>query len=487
MYKKPTKQQLLIRRTIVSVVASVLVLITVTVTVLFMLGYRLDSGTIEQGALLQFDSSPNGADVWVDGKLVNGRTATKQTVLSGTHTVRIAKNGYEEWTRTLDLAAGTLTWLDYIRLIPNDRPAKEVFAYQNLVSMTFSPENRWAIAQELPDQPVFQLIDLRSEKVTAATLTIPQDVVSEAGADGVTHAYAVHSWNSGGRYVLIKHTYNETIEWLVLDTQDRNNDRNITRLLSIDLKDVAFLGTNGVSYYGLAADDTIRKLDIGARTISGALITGVHSFSLFDSSIIQYIGADGAEPGTKVAGVYRDGDSAPHVLRSGVPEDTPLAIAVTRYYSNDYVAIAEGGEVVVLMGSYPGSSDQDASSLKERSTIALQAPITALSFSPEGDFMVAQSSDAYLSYELEHLRIATGTVAPNADGVTERLQWLDEAHLWSGVGQGLVMRDFNGINAHQIMHITPGFDASLSQNGRFFYGVHKTDAGYIFQRVTMVL
>ena len=125
MYKKPTKQQLLIRRTIVSVVASVLVLITVTVTVLFMLGYRLDSGTIEQGALLQFDSSPNGADVWVDGKLVNGRTATKQTVLSGTHTVRIAKNGYEEWTRTLDLAAALSPGLTIFVLFQMIAPQKK--------------------------------------------------------------------------------------------------------------------------------------------------------------------------------------------------------------------------------------------------------------------------------------------------------------------------------------------------------------------------
>ena len=486
MYKKPSKQQLLLRRIAMSVVASLLVVITVTITVLFMLGYRFDSGSIEQGALLQFDSSPNGADVWVDDKLVNGRTATKQTVLSGQHTVTMAKNGYEEWTRTLNLAAGTLTWLDYIRFIPVDRPAEEVLTYENLVSATFSPENRWVLAQETADQPVFQLIDLRSETVTASALTISQDLITDATTEGVAHTYAVKSWNSGGRYVLIKHSYGDKTEWLTLDTQDRANDRNITRSLSIDLQDVAFMGTNGTTFYGLAIDGTLRKLDVNASTISGALISQVQSFTLFDSSIIQYIGVDTAT-NTKLVGVYRDGDSAPHVLRSGAAMDTPLAIAATRYYSKDYVAIAEGAAVTILRGSYPGSSDQDASSLQELSVLPLQGAVTSLSFSPEGDFMLVQSGAEYFSYELEHLRAATGTVSADVNGTIESLRWLDEAHLWSGIGEGLVMRDFNGINAHQIMNVTPGFGASLSQNGRFFYGIHRTDAGFVLQRVTMVL
>ena len=49
------------------------------------------------------------------------------------------------------------------------------------------------------------------------------------------------------------------------------------------------------------------------------------------------------------------------------------------------------------------------------------------------------------------------------------------------------MRDFNGINPFSIMTVVPGYDASLSQNGRFFYAVGKTDEGYHLQRVKMIL
>ena len=142
MFKKPTKKQFIIRRVILSIIATLSVIIIATAAVLFMLGYRLDSGNgrLEQGALLQLDSKPNGADIYVDGRAIGSRTAAKHTVVAGVHTVKMTKNGYQDWSRTLDLAAGTLTWLDYSRLVPKERPVETVTTYQTLTSMKLSPE-----------------------------------------------------------------------------------------------------------------------------------------------------------------------------------------------------------------------------------------------------------------------------------------------------------------------------------------------------------
>lgn len=96
MFKKPTKKQFIIRRILLSSIATLAVIIIATSAILFMLGYRLDGGKgLEQGALLQFDSQPSGADVYVDGLNINSRTASKKTVVAGTHSVRMAKAGYQ--------------------------------------------------------------------------------------------------------------------------------------------------------------------------------------------------------------------------------------------------------------------------------------------------------------------------------------------------------------------------------------------------------
>ena len=211
MFKKPTKKQYLIQRIIFSIIAVTALLIIVTLAILSMMGYRLDSdkGRLEQGALLQFDSKPSGADVYVDDSLVSGKTATKQTVVAGVHTVVMKKDGYRDWTRTLNTAAGTLTWLDYTRFVPTKLTVQKVATYQTLTGAKMSPDNKWALLQEKSDTPTFQLADLRSSDVKITTLTLPATSYSEADTPNVTHSFSIVSWDENGRYVLLKHIYKD--------------------------------------------------------------------------------------------------------------------------------------------------------------------------------------------------------------------------------------------------------------------------------------
>lgn len=488
MFKKPTKKQFIIRRILLSSIATLAVIIIATSAILFMLGYRLDGGKgLEQGALLQFDSQPSGADVYVDGLNINSRTASKKTVVAGTHSVRMAKAGYQDWNRTLDLDAGTLTWLDYILLVPKELPVQTVTDYEKLVGLTISPDSKWALAQEVAATPTFQLVDLRSEEVKISDLTLPTTSYSEAGTKGVKHSFSMVSWDSGSRYVLVKHLYREQTEWLVVDTQNISQTTNVTRLLSVNFKDLQFASTSGKTLYGLTTDGAIRKVDVSAGTISRAFVSHVDTFTIFDNSVISYVGVDSNDATKRVAGVFRDGDEAPHVLRSVSSEDVVLKIATGKYFSDDYVAIAEGNIVTILKGRYPSSSSQDNSSLADFATLQLTGAVSALSFSPRGDYVVAQSGESFKSYEIEHKRTDVGAVTVPDGEAAETLQWLDIAHLWNDDGGTLTMRDFNGINVYSIMTVAPGFDASLSQSGRFFYGVGKSDTGYHLQRVKMIL
>ncbi|MGV9001980.1 MAG: PEGA domain-containing protein [Candidatus Saccharimonadaceae bacterium] len=489
MFKKPTKKQFIIRRILLSSVATLSVVIIATVTILFMLGFRLDSdnGRLEQGALLQFDSAPNGADVYVDGSAIGTRTATKQTVIAGTHTIKMTKSGYQDWNRTVDLAAGTLTWLDYSLLVPKERPVQTVTTYQTLVGLTVSPDNKWVLAQEKADVPTFQVVDIRSEEVKNNNITLPEASYSEPSVVGVTHSFSIVSWDSGSRFVLIKHLYRDQTEWLVVDTQNVASTINVTQLLSVGFKDLQFAGTSGKELYGLTNDGAIRKIDLSAATLSRAFVTHVDSFSTYDNTTLSYIGVDPNDATKRVAGVYRDGDEASHILRSITSSDMVLKITASRYFSDDYVAIAEGNTVTILKGSYPSSSSQDNSSLAPFATLELSGAVSSLSFSPKGYYIVAQSGETFKSYEIEHTRADVGTIPTTAGKAVSTLKWLDIAHLWNDDNGTLTMRDFNGINAFAIMTVEPGFSASLSQNGRFFYAVGKNDTGYHLQRVKMIL
>ena len=489
MFKRPTKKQLLVRRIIFSVIATLSVVIILVATILFMLGYRFGSetGTIEQGALLQFDSAPNNASVWIDGRNTGMRTANKQTVVAGVHTVMFTKDRYEDWSRTLDLTAGTLTWLDYARLVPKERTPETVAYYQTVVAAKASPDMKYMLLQQAADQPEFQLADLRSVDVKLSDITLPQNLYSDATTEGVAHSFALDEWNTGGRYILMKHQYNDQTEWLMVDTENVSQSINISRTLGIRLLDIHFAGTNGRTLFGLADDGNIRKLDLSSGTLSRVLVSNVQSFQLYETNIISYVGTDGADGVEKVAGVYRDGDEVPHVLRRTTNADAVLNIAVGRYFSDDYVAISEGAEVTILKGSYPTSSADDTDSLNQLATMQLANPVQQLSFSPKSDYILAESNAGFMTYEIEHLRSASGPIDESPEAATTPLRWLDIAHMWNQQNGQLVMRDFDNSNVYTISGLAGDFDATLSQNGRFIYSIGKSDEGFTLQRVKMIL
>lgn len=488
MFRRPSKKQLLIRRIIVSIIMTIAVITIVTVSVLFILGYRLDSnkGRLEQNALVQFDSTPQGAYISIDGKLLGTRTATKASIMAGSHSFIVTRDGYQQWAKSLDVKAGTLNWLDYIRFVPTNLKTEKVVSYASVVGEKASPDFKWLIVQEKTDVPSFQLVDLRAQDVKTSTITLPADIYSDAGVEGVTHTFTLDQWDQGGRYVLLKHAYGDKNEWIVLDTQDMATSVNVSRLLSISLKDIRFSGTSGNILYGLLDDGVIRKLDLSAATISRGLVTNVKTFDLFETNIITYVGTSPSDPSKQVVGIYREGDESAHVLRTVDSQDTPLAVDATRYFSDDYVAISEGLKVTILKGRYPNSSAEETTSLKKYAEFTAPSDVTTLSFSPEGDFLVSQSGLAFISYELEYKRQTNATVE-TSESVPHAFKWLDDAYLWSVYDGHLSIREFDGTNVHVINAAEPSFDATLSQNGRYLYSITKSGTSYQLQRVKMII
>jgi hypothetical protein len=487
MFKRPTKKQLLIRRIITYTVMILAVVVIVAGTILFVLGYRVDGnkGRLEQGALVQFDSKPNGADVAIDGASINANTPSKQTVVAGKHAFVVTKNGYETWSKTLNVKAGTLEWLDYLLLVPKNLPVEAVAPFSSVYGEKASPDNKWLLVQEKADTPTFQLADLRSQLVKMTTLSLPTTLYTDATTAGVTHTFTIESWDKDGRYVIVRHTFNDKSEYIVVDTQNVASSVNVSTLLSIALSELKFSGTSGSNLYGLT-DGTIRKLDLSNATISRGLVSNVKDFNVFDNTIVTYTGADPANPAHTVAGIYREGDELPHVLQTVNDTTTPVTIAATQYHGDDYIAISEGLKVSVLKGRYPSSTDTDNASLKSYADFKVSAKVDTSQFSVDGDHLVVQSGLLFTSYEIEYMR-QTDAMITTSEATPHTLQWLDDAYLWAVYDGHLSIREFDGTNTHVIMTMEPGFDATLSQNGKYLYGIAKSNSGYQLQRVTMIL
>jgi hypothetical protein len=62
-------------------------------------------GASPASVAVSFKSTPDAADITVDGKFV-GSTPSKVELTPGDHAIRIEKSGFRAWQRTLAVAAG---------------------------------------------------------------------------------------------------------------------------------------------------------------------------------------------------------------------------------------------------------------------------------------------------------------------------------------------------------------------------------------------
>lgn len=467
-----------------SVVALVVVLIFI------MLGYQFNrnDGKIEQGGLVQFDSKPSGATVDVDGASLGSPTASKATLTAGQHFVSMQRKGYESWQKSVLVVPGSVLWLNYAHLIPNDLKPENVAEFGALSSSIASPNDKWMAAQEDPAVPRIQLADISGDSVKMTALDLPSGSYTHPAA-GKIQSFSLETWDPDSRYILVKHAFDDTqTEWLVVDTQDAGRTKNVTKLLDVQASKLLFDGGNSAILYAQIGHD-LRKIDLNAATLSRPLVTNVADFSLYDTSTLVYSTLLDPETKNRTVGYYKDGADKPQIIRTYEDDgQAPLKAAVGKYFSDIYVVIAYGNTLEVLKGDLPTDDNPTKSTLKSVKTIDIGANgAQYLTIRTEGRFIVVQNGPTYTTYDTELQKTTTTTLKGSTD-VTKEIGWLDNYTLWSDRDGMLRLYEFDGANQHDIMPVVSGQAASLSPNAKYLYGFIKgSDGSYHLQRVRLIL
>ncbi len=109
-FEEKTRRQHL--RVIASEAIMVLtVILTVIVLVLVVSGYWVNSNfEVERQGLLQISSVPTGSYVSIDGSEPSWfqRTNTSKMLPVGEHWIKVERNGYDTWEKTVNISEGLL-------------------------------------------------------------------------------------------------------------------------------------------------------------------------------------------------------------------------------------------------------------------------------------------------------------------------------------------------------------------------------------------
>lgn len=483
MYRKPSKRQQTIRLVVVYSIMIVAVLILVSFVTLLMLGYRfnMDDGRLEQYALLQFSSSPSGATVSIDGEPINSKTPNKATVKSGIHDIKMWREGYKTWTKYVDIKPGTVKWITYPLLIPERINIETVKTYEKVYYSLASDDKEKILVQEDESKPIFSLVEIDSEKIQSSVLTIDQSIFSASKK----HSFKADKWDSSNRYVIIKHTFDNKIEWLVLDTQNANLTKNLTKIFNIPISTIDFVSSNGNRFYVLS-NGTIRELDLASETISKSLIDQVASFSYYEESKAI---AFRSKPNSKNLinlGIYVSGDERAAIINS-VSNKNINHIITSKYFNENYITISNGENVTIMSGSYPTSNSDEANSLKEFTSFKLDYEVEQISFSPSGQYVLVVNDNKYATYDLEYQTLNQSTISQDKINQTMNFEWLDNNYLWSDNNNQLVIREFDGQNSHNINSVVTGQSVVMTKNERYIYSFNQLDSKIHLQRARIIL
>lgn len=446
------------------------------VCILLVLGYRFDfiNQRVSQGALIQFRSFPQNARITLDGQLLSFQTPGKRDVAAGQHSVTYQLNNYREWSKTVNVDAGELRWLNYARLIPQSVTTNTVKEFPVVTSNMPSPDRKWMAIWGAAETPELTIVDLRDSKNPK-----PADVALPAGSytnvEGQVHHFSLEEWDFSGRYLLIRHVIGDKTEFLRLDRTRPEDTKNVSTLLNVAISDLHFSGTSGNVFYGADAGN-VRKFDIGAGTISSPVASGVQNFTLYKTGSIAYVRDENDK---RIVGASVDGEKS--AVRSyDITE--PVLTDISSYFNHYYVAIARGTRVDVI-------KDPIGPAPESRKTIAsFQVPVGAkwLQFSNNGRFVVAGSGSQFTTYDLETKE--NFNVNLPGSGVPDKpLQWLDDYYLVSTPDKNLRLSEFDGGNQQVITDVEPGFTVTLTEDGRSLLSIARTSRGFVLQISRMVV
>lgn len=185
--------------------------------VLFTAGYRyhFESGKIVQTGVLNVNSIPKGANVFLDGSLQKEKTpAVVGDVIPGKHEVRVEKSGYTSWKKTLEVASRQSTFATNIVLFLDQPP--ELIDSSNSTAPTddqveWQPTPNTFAIQQTQDRSVLSRIGDNQVASIIAYLPLSQYVIETTPAP-----YLLLRDETRGRIVMID--TNETTQPILLNT-----------------------------------------------------------------------------------------------------------------------------------------------------------------------------------------------------------------------------------------------------------------------------
>ena len=119
-------------------------------------GYRFNikKNVLQKTGIIFLESKPENVDVWLNGKLVDNKTPARMTnLLPNEYEIKLSKEGYYDWQKTVQVYESQTTNLQYIRLFKKDIEANNLIEGEIIEMVKLEGQDKLLLIKKINHPP----------------------------------------------------------------------------------------------------------------------------------------------------------------------------------------------------------------------------------------------------------------------------------------------------------------------------------------------
>jgi hypothetical protein len=426
------------------------------------------NGDVIQNGLFFFSSQPHPADIYVNGVKKSVKTNTRLSLPAGIYNVRLQRDGYRPWQRTISLVGGSVQHVDYPFLIPKSLSPKKVQTYTgNPPLVTQSPDRRWLLAAHPGALNVFDVYDLKNPAKPAQVLTLPPALLGKPA--GGPESWGLSEWAADNRHVLLQHLYADKSEYILADREDPAQSVNLNAALSLNPTRLTLRDKKYDQYYVFEAAGGVLRTASLKTPAAQPYLDHVITYKAYGDDTMLYATDSGVTAG-KVQIRLRIGDKT-SVIRS-LPAGTPYLLDLAKYDGEMYVAAGASNENKLYIYKDPVGQLDASPDLAPAPLQVLRATApNRLSFSDSAQFIAIENGNEFSVYDIKN-ELTFHYYSPfPLDAGQPYANWMDGDRFTYVSGGKLVIFDYDNANRQVLVPASSPYKPAFTPNYKFLYTV----------------
>lgn len=413
-------------------------------------GYRYNpDGGVTQSGLVFVGANPVQARIWIDNE-EHGKTESRFVLNEGKHDIKLTRDKYRDWSKTIALDGGGVQYVLYPRLFPVDIPVSVTQVYATAPSwVSQSPDRRWIIFQQPGETASMTVLDTskKGEELVVATLPF-----------AITGTLSPIEWSTDNRHILLRQAFSDgSTQYIVFDRENTDQSVNVTQKIQLSSAvDVTLRDKKYDQFYVFdRSAGTVQTASLSAGLTPAAVATGVVQFKPYAADTLLYVTYQSITD-TSLAAVRILNGSSVYTLQPIARDPTNRYLLDAAKFDGDWYAVTASGsadQVKIYRNPMSRSKSGNVTPIMPQMSLRLTNP-QYVSFSDNARFIAMQSGRNFVVFDGELNRIYRFTSALDLP-VAYEASWMD-GHRFSVVsGTKAYVFEFDGANQQELATSIP--------------------------------